>query len=695
MFFKEKGNLEMSFFTAIRNRAFVIACLLAAVFLVPSPVLAQAPEVTEEEQAILKLGPEIAPRVFAGLGIRPSIVKDGIQVNDVFVRSAAAKAGLKINDIIIEIEGTPASSLDLEDALKKMRGKEGSEVSLKVRRKDVSNPLAFTFKRGLVIEDHPWNNAAYVTRLFDLLKPLADKGIAAAQNSLGAYYTAGLGGERDYARGLDWYGKAIAQGNAAAQFNLGALYSKGEGVEKNMEKALELFRASAENGFAEAQSLLGKYNETGENVPKNEEEAIKWYRLAAQNENTDAYVRLSALLAERDKVEACFWLRVAIGSRGHRYGTEALLFDLENDMTAAQREACKQRLRAWRPKSVLELTPKAEAGDRTAQARLVRFYHGWANSQPAGPEYAQADFAETMKWMKLAADDDDAMELHLVGSHFERGMYIKLEYPREAFEWYSKAAEKGNPYAMRAIGQIYAKGVGAKKDAVKALKWLLKAQTTGYSGHYLELGRMYQHGIGTDVNFIEAYKWYTVQETQMIRNDGCSTVSDNRDLNALAAKLEPEELAESKKRARAWLLELAEKGYRDALKQLARGFARGLLEEEQNFEEAYFWFRLAVDDRPTWRNSSDNKELEDVALHLTPDKIAALKKRAKEYKLPPARVYFWDTVYGTDKSSKEQEARCMSVAQKACRFDECLTDDGSPLPADYGCKIGWKWKSLD
>ncbi len=65
---------------------------------------------------------------FTGLGIRPELVKEGIQIGYVFSGSAAAKAGLEVGDIILEADGKPITRPD------QLRGEEGSKVKIKLKR---------------------------------------------------------------------------------------------------------------------------------------------------------------------------------------------------------------------------------------------------------------------------------------------------------------------------------------------------------------------------------------------------------------------------------------------------------------------------------------------------------------------------------------------------------------------------------
>jgi uncharacterized protein len=78
-----------------------------------------------------------------------------------------------------------------------------------------------------------------------LWRPLADKGDAEAQTSLGFMYQEGWGVPQDYEQALTWFRKAANQGDASAQFNIGLLYADGQGVPQDYELAHMWFNLSA------------------------------------------------------------------------------------------------------------------------------------------------------------------------------------------------------------------------------------------------------------------------------------------------------------------------------------------------------------------------------------------------------------------------------------------------------------------
>src|SRR5262245_45160447 len=75
----------------------------------------------------------------------------------------------------------------------------------------------------------------------ELLRPLAERGLARAQLKLGELYASGLFGPQDFPTAASWYRKAADQGNATAQYDLGVLYWYGSGVAKNEAEATSLY----------------------------------------------------------------------------------------------------------------------------------------------------------------------------------------------------------------------------------------------------------------------------------------------------------------------------------------------------------------------------------------------------------------------------------------------------------------------
>lgn len=93
---------------------------------------------------------------FCGIGIYNDESPDGIKIKSVMDGSPALEAGLKSGDIIIKADGQSLKGLDLSEAVKYIKGKEGTKVSLEILRGE--NVLKFTVeRRQITLPTVQWN----------------------------------------------------------------------------------------------------------------------------------------------------------------------------------------------------------------------------------------------------------------------------------------------------------------------------------------------------------------------------------------------------------------------------------------------------------------------------------------------------------------------------------------------------------
>ncbi|MCH5138769.1 PDZ domain-containing protein [Clostridiaceae bacterium UIB06] len=81
-----------------------------------------------------------------GIGIHIGMVAEGVKVQDVIETSPAEKAGILKDDIIISADGQSLAGLDASKASSYIKGEDGTNVALKVKRGD--SLLDFTVQRG-------------------------------------------------------------------------------------------------------------------------------------------------------------------------------------------------------------------------------------------------------------------------------------------------------------------------------------------------------------------------------------------------------------------------------------------------------------------------------------------------------------------------------------------------------------------
>lgn len=92
-------------------------------------------------------------------------------------------------------------------------------------------------------------------------------------------------GEGDYAKAARLFKPLAKRGNALAQISLGEMYINGQGVPQDDQEAEKWYRLAAEQGNAVAQSYLGWMYSNGQGVPQNLVLAHMWLNIAASTES--------------------------------------------------------------------------------------------------------------------------------------------------------------------------------------------------------------------------------------------------------------------------------------------------------------------------------------------------------------------------------------------------------------------------
>lgn len=87
---------------------------------------------------------------FGGLGIEVTKDPAGVQVISPIDDTPAARAGVRAGDIITKIDGESAADIELDAAVKLMRGDPGTKVKLEIARKGVMKPLVFELERAII-----------------------------------------------------------------------------------------------------------------------------------------------------------------------------------------------------------------------------------------------------------------------------------------------------------------------------------------------------------------------------------------------------------------------------------------------------------------------------------------------------------------------------------------------------------------
>jgi TPR repeat protein len=146
--------------------------------------------------------------------------------------------------------------------------------------------------------------------------PLANKGIAQAQNNMGHMAEEGLGMVQDYGRAMQWYKSAANQGLKEAQHNVGLLYYQGYGVAKNNREALSWFKLAAAQKLADAEYMVGLLHHNGEGVGLDYQQAKVWFLRSARQNYGPAQLMYAFMLQagegqDSEPFKAYVWAKVA------------------------------------------------------------------------------------------------------------------------------------------------------------------------------------------------------------------------------------------------------------------------------------------------------------------------------------------------------------------------------------------------
>ncbi|MCC7122949.1 MAG: S41 family peptidase [Gammaproteobacteria bacterium] len=87
---------------------------------------------------------------FGGLGIEIGTEDGFVRVIAPIDDTPASRAGVQAGDTIIKLDDTPVKGITLNEAIKKMRGKPGTKISITLMRDGVEKPIELTLVRDVI-----------------------------------------------------------------------------------------------------------------------------------------------------------------------------------------------------------------------------------------------------------------------------------------------------------------------------------------------------------------------------------------------------------------------------------------------------------------------------------------------------------------------------------------------------------------
>ena len=87
---------------------------------------------------------------FQGVGMEIGVREGILTVIAPLKGTPAEKAGVRAQDKILKIDDTPTTNINSDEAVKLIRGKQGTKVSLTILRDDVEDPIIIAVTRGVI-----------------------------------------------------------------------------------------------------------------------------------------------------------------------------------------------------------------------------------------------------------------------------------------------------------------------------------------------------------------------------------------------------------------------------------------------------------------------------------------------------------------------------------------------------------------
>ncbi len=146
-----------------------------------------------------------------------------------------------------------------------------------------------------------------------------------------------------------------------------------------------------------------------------------------------------------------------------------------------------------------------------------------------------------------------SLPLRLVAGPFEDGMdaYMGTDYST-VFQLLGPLADQGDARSQYVLGSMFENGRGVPLDYAEALKWHRMASDQGYAPSMVSLAFMFEMGLGVPQNYVEAYKLFSLAITRFtVTENGARDISiKSRD--SLASQMTAAQIAEAQRLTREW-----------------------------------------------------------------------------------------------------------------------------------------------
>ena len=169
----------------------------------------------------------------------------------------------------------------------------------------------------------------------------------------------------------------------------------------------------------------------------------------------------------------------------------------------------------------------------------------WASLDDAVQAYLRGEFDKAAILLRPIAEHGDPQAQTYMGNLYERGKGVPKDYA-ESVKWYRLAAEQGNADAQKYLGDMYRKGNGVSQDSGQAAIWYRKAAEQGIQAAQYSLGQLYADGDGVKKDYVSSYMWFNIAAIS-----GHAPYIKSRD--EVAKKMNSEQIEEAQRLSRQWI----------------------------------------------------------------------------------------------------------------------------------------------
>jgi len=141
-----------------------------------------------------------------------------------------------------------------------------------------------------------------------------------------------------------------------------------------------------------------------------------------------------------------------------------------------------------------------------ASALLV----GCAGRSAGFAAYKRGDYPTALREFRAEGGPDGDFAIGLM---YYKGEGVKRDM-REAASFFHKAADQGHAGAQNNLGLMHAQESGVSRDYREAVRWYRMAAEQGYDKAQFNLGLLYARGDGVERNRREAIRWLALSARQ-------------------------------------------------------------------------------------------------------------------------------------------------------------------------------------